>query len=249
MKYLENVDLEKLSYFISNAVIGNTVLKGRIEAFSCKRAGEDKKLSKSLDQKLSEEYCGDANISSSASTGIGDMTQNSTRKLLIDLVQTMNASFIDHDFSSISPEAFCHQNVADMIRQINSYLNELTTIRPSFINDLWSTLNAQMNIHDCEAYCYVPDFNDDPLSDGAIWSFNCFFFNKELKRICYFTCVATPRGRRRQLYGDDGGENDEDDDDAGMDVHESEFFDQDQDQDQDQECSFGFDSDLCPPSP
>lgn len=242
MKYLENVDLEKLSYFISNSLIGTTVLNARICAFSCKRAGEDKKLSKSLDQKLTEEYGGDASSSSSSSTGIGDLSQNSTRKLLIDLVQTMNASFLDHDFSSISPESFRPQNVSDMIQQINSYLNELTTIRPSFINDLWSTLNAQMNIHDCEAYSYVPDFNDDPLSEGAIWSFNCFFFNKELKRICYFTCVATPRGRRNQLYGDDGGDDDDDDDDAGMDVHVDESFD-DQDDDQDQD-DFGFDADM-----
>jgi hypothetical protein len=239
MKYLENVELEKLSYFISNSVIGNTMLKGRIEAFSCKKAGDDKKLSKSLDQKFTEEYGGDTVSSSSASTSIGDMSQNSTRKLLIDLVQTMNASFIDHDFSSISPESFRSQNVGDMIHQINSYLNELTTIRPSFINDLWSTLNAQMNIHDCEAYCYVPDFNDDPLSDGAIWSFNCFFFNKELKRICYFTCVATPRGLRRQLYG---GDDDEEDADADMDMEENESFDE-------HDRSFGFDEDLYPPSP
>ncbi len=32
--------------------------------------------------------------------------------------------------------------------------------------------------------------NEDPFSDGALWSFNYFFFNKDLKRICFFTCLA-----------------------------------------------------------
>ncbi|KAH8092692.1 RNA polymerase III core binding protein [Aureococcus anophagefferens] len=29
-----------------------------------------------------------------------------------------------------------------------------------------------------------------PFSEGALWSFNYFFFNKTLKRIVYFSCVA-----------------------------------------------------------
>ena len=56
MKYLENIELEKLSSFLTGTVIGDRILKGRVETFSCKRAGEDKKLSKSLDLKLSEDY-------------------------------------------------------------------------------------------------------------------------------------------------------------------------------------------------
>jgi len=58
------------------------------------------------------------------------------------------------------------------------------------------------------------------------WSFNFFFFNKDLKRICYFTCVATSlmMQGRTGLYDDDddddeaGGEDDnnyEDDDNGG----------------------------------
>ena len=176
MKYLENTELEKLSYFISNSLIG-----------------DDKKLSKSLKEKFVEEY------GTSSSSSIGDLTQNSTRQLLIDLVQTMNASFVDHDFSTISPEAFRPCQVNEVMHQINSYLSELTTTRPSFINDLWSAINDQIGVHDCDAYSYTPDLNDDPLSDGAIWSFNCFFVSKELKRICYFSCVGGgngPMGRR-----------------------------------------------------
>jgi hypothetical protein len=31
---------------------------------------------------------------------------------------------------------------------------------------------------------------DDPFSQGNLWSFNYFFFNRQLKRIIYFTCIA-----------------------------------------------------------
>jgi hypothetical protein len=48
-----------------------------------------------------------------------------------------------------------------------------------------------VELKSCEIYSYVPDMEEDPFSDGALWSFNYFFFNKELKRIIYFTCVAT----------------------------------------------------------
>ena len=212
MKYLENIELEQLSCFLTGHEMGNSILKGRIEAFSCKRAGDDKKLSKSLDQKFSEDYV--------ASSSIGDLTQNSTRKLLIDLVQTMNASFMDHDFSVISPESFRVEVVGDIIQQVNSYLSELTAQRPQFLNDLWKHINDNINIHDCEVYSYLPDFSDDPLSEGAIWSFNFFFVNKELKRICYFTCIATPIGRRKQLYGADP--DDDLNDNSAMDLGESE---------------------------
>ena len=210
MKYLENIELERLSYFLTGHEIGNTILKSRIEAFSCKRAGDDKKLSKSLDQKFAEDYV------ASSSTSLGDMSQSATRKLLIDLVQTMNASFMDYDFSRMSAESFRSEVAANVIQQINSYLSEVTTSRPQFLNELWKSINEVITIQDCDCYSYVPDYNDDPLCEGAIWSFNFFFVNKELKRICYFTCVATPKGRQKQLYGADN-EDDEDDGNYCMD--------------------------------
>lgn len=39
-------------------------------------------------------------------------------------------------------------------------------------------------------YRYIPDVDGDPFSDGTLWSFNYFFFNKSLKRIIFFTCIA-----------------------------------------------------------
>jgi len=212
MKYLENIDLENLSYYLTGHEIGGKVLKGRIECFSCKRAGEDKKLSKSLDQKYAEDYTNEETSSSS----LGNMSRISTRKLLIDLLQTMNASFVDHDFSDVSPESFRPVSDVDtIISKINSYLNEITSTRPQFIIDLWKAINEVMQTQECDVYTYVPDLNDDPMSEGAIWTFNYFFVSKELKRICYFTCFATPKGllsiNNRKEYG--CSDNDYDDSD------------------------------------
>ena len=46
MKLLENARLQALTAFLSQRRLGERVLDGRAEAFSCKRAGEDKKLAK-----------------------------------------------------------------------------------------------------------------------------------------------------------------------------------------------------------
>jgi hypothetical protein len=55
-----------------------------------------------------------------------------------------------------------------------------------------------ISVRDCEVYAYTPDMEDDPFSDGNLWSFNYFFFNRNLKRILYFTCIA------RSRFADDG---------------------------------------------
>ena len=46
MKLLENPRLSALTAFLSQRRLGERVLDGRVEAFSCERAGEDKKLAK-----------------------------------------------------------------------------------------------------------------------------------------------------------------------------------------------------------
>jgi len=63
---------------------------------SGKRGGDDKKLSKKLEQKIVNE------LSSSPEGGtspLGPLSDASVRALLIDLIITLNASFPDYDFS------------------------------------------------------------------------------------------------------------------------------------------------------
>ena len=50
---------------------------------------------------------------------------------------------------------------------------------------MWSLIDKEMNLRECERYSYMPQ--DDPFDgeEGAIWSLHYFFFNKERKRVCY----------------------------------------------------------------
>ena len=50
---------------------------------------------------------------------------------------------------------------------------------------MWGVIDKEMDLQCCSIYCYLPE--EDPFDgeDGAIWSFNYFFFNKDRKRVCY----------------------------------------------------------------
>lgn len=49
-----------------------------------------------------------------------------------------------------------------------------------FLQTLWSLLESEMNVSkECDVYSYLNDLDSDPFAEeGAIWSFNYFFFNK-----------------------------------------------------------------------
>ena len=63
-----------------------------IQAFSCKRAGDDKKLAKVLECKVAEDLK-EQGGGVSRTSSLGDLSNTSTRRLLIDLISTLNASF------------------------------------------------------------------------------------------------------------------------------------------------------------
>lgn len=172
MKYLENFNLEQLSSYLSNkAVLGGRLLNARIEAYSTKKAGDDKKQSKLLEQKLSG--------------------TKSTVKLLIDLIQTLNASLIDYDFSSLTAESFCLIPLSECLSAVNSHLAELTSESPSFLSVLWKNINDCIALANCEVYCLSENPFNDSNEEGVVWSFFYFLYNKELKRICLFACTAS----------------------------------------------------------
>jgi len=96
MKYLEYQQLEHISNFLTERDLGGRVLNGRIEAFSCKRAGEDKKLSKVLEAKMVESLQAEEDevppVMRKRSSSLGDLNDVSTRRLLIDLISTLCSS-------------------------------------------------------------------------------------------------------------------------------------------------------------
>lgn len=205
MKFLSVDQLELLTGFLTGREVGDRILNGRIEAFSCKRAGEDKKLSKVLEQQYVDELA--SGPSSLGSSPLGPLSDSSTRRLLIDLISTMNASFPDHDFSALRPEQFCRElHVNQVMTSVNRHLAPLSeTYNSSFLDDLWLSIEDVVKLRECEVYSYVPDMEDDPFSQGNLWSFNYFFFNRALKRIIYFTCIARSKLMPSSPVGGNGG--------------------------------------------
>mmetsp|Transcript_14627 Transcript_14627/g.44324 ORF Transcript_14627/g.44324 Transcript_14627/m.44324 type:complete len:243 (-) Transcript_14627:2723-3451(-) len=203
MKLLENQRLCAVTALLTDREVSERIITGRVEAFSCKRAGEDKKLSKKLEEQYVNELASSppAHLSSSPLGALSDAT---SRRLLIDLISTLNASFPDHDFSNLRPDQFTKEVGPDfVVRSINSHLADVAT--HAALAELWSAVDDAAKLQECDVYSYVPDLDSDPFSDGILWSFNYFFFNKHLKRIVYFTCVARSKYGYDDNYAYDDG--------------------------------------------
>jgi len=224
MKYLEEPKLSMLTSYLCGCKLGDIILDGRIEAFSCKRAGADKKLSKMLEQQYVEEVA--TSPASLGTSPLGSLADASTRKLLIDLISTMNASFPDYDFSDLRPEHFHKEwNLNMAVNSVNTNLSEIIDTRETgFLEELWGSIESVIETRNCEVYSYLPDMDaDDPFTDGSLWSFNYFFFNKQQKKLLYFTCMAKSK---LGILEEDAEAMDSDEDDAmdAEDQAEPEFY-------------------------
>ena len=159
MKLLENPRLSALTAFLSQRRLGERVLDGRVEAFSCKRAGEDKKLAKELEAQFAAESRNSPS-SMEASSPLGALAQPATRRLLVDLIATLNASFPDHDFSNLRPEQFCREAGAQFaVRACARHLAELATAERfrapgggEFLDELWAAIEEAIQLRECEVY-------------------------------------------------------------------------------------------------
>ncbi|CAG8633049.1 1917_t:CDS:2 [Ambispora gerdemannii] len=194
MKFLEVATLDH----INSALVFDTPeckVFGRIEPYSCKVAGADKKLYKYLESRYNEEI---SNFSSSISpenslndiiSPFGPMNQPSTRRTLFNLIATLNASYPDYDFSDVRPEQFIKQpSISNVCNYIN---NTLFNLQHGWIVtdlNLWKIVDDIIDLEECDVYSFDPDMDSDPnTEEGAIWSFNFFFYNKKMKRILFFT--------------------------------------------------------------
>ncbi len=73
----------------------------------------EKQLSKEIEKQLVVEAStspGGPNTGAAAPSPLGPLNSSATRKLLVALITTMNASFPDYDFSNLRPEQFEHES-------------------------------------------------------------------------------------------------------------------------------------------
>lgn len=221
MKFLENQTLASITQHLTDGVYGSRVINGRVEEFSCKRVGNEKKYASSLDErydaeieisnaklekskKASPEFKNNQNYLSRSP--LGNFNEIGTRKLLTDLILALNSSFPDYDFSSVKADDFEHKaSPQSAMEEANQRLSEfaLATKGPDFLPDVWNSIDCVIKLSDCEVFSYAPsdvatDFfstltegSENECSEQALWSFNYFFVNKSRKKIVAFTCVES----------------------------------------------------------
>jgi len=114
-----------------------------------------------------------------------------SRKTLFYLISTLNAAFPDYDFSDTRGSDFSKEpSLQHVTNNVDTLLSVTATERYAKVHaSLWSTLNEEISLPDCDIYSYDPDLMSDPFGEaGSLWSFNYFFYNRKLKRIVFFTC-------------------------------------------------------------
>lgn len=211
MKFLANLNLEAISDALS-VETGDCRIEGRIESYSCKMAGHDKRLFKSLShepgmapndlQALSpptSTHSPSGQCSHSMSDdGEGPLCDTISTKTLFYLISTLNASFQpDYDFSNAKSDEFSKEpSLQWVMNAVDSQLfAALGEQYGGLKTQLWSTADKEISLTDCHIYSYNPDLSCDPFGEeGCIWSFNYFLYNNKMKRILFFTCKATSVG-------------------------------------------------------
>ncbi|CAA7406154.1 unnamed protein product [Spirodela intermedia] len=197
MKFLEYTPLDRFSIFLSHLNLGESIIRGSVEAYSCKNTVSDQKLSFSLEHQILD-YIGQSSDSDSPSS-VGDLCRRSSRKTLIYLVLTLSHMYPDYDFSAVRAHLFFKEEDWNSFRQMfETYLFEvaeewaLENDGSSLLDDMSKAIDEVMKLDECEIYSYDPDFDGDPfLEKRAIWSFNFFFYNKKLKRVVSFRCCCS----------------------------------------------------------
>ncbi|KAL3859913.1 hypothetical protein ACJMK2_010096 [Sinanodonta woodiana] len=202
MKLLENARFEAINSALT-VELENCKISGRIESYSCKMAGNDKRLFKSLSaqggvpvpelQALSPPQT--AIDQSPNRQGEGYLCDTISTKTLFYLISTLNASFQpDYDFSNAKSEEFSREpSIKWAVDTVDNQLGAVMKENYSSLKQmLWEAVDNEISLNECDTFSYNPDLSSDPYGEeGSIWSFNFFFYNKKMKRIVFFTCSAT----------------------------------------------------------
>ncbi|KAL9599241.1 MAG: hypothetical protein Q9179_003624 [Wetmoreana sp. 5 TL-2023] len=150
----------------------------------------------------------------SRSSPFGPLSQSSARRTFAYLIATLNASHPDYDFSHLlRPSDFRREKSVRHVMNtldttlyslrprpssnaslhIPTYWTSIASSAPAIVSSngdswnprKWRLIDKEMSLKDCSVYAYVPEEDPYDGDEGAIWSFNYFFFNKTKKRVCY----------------------------------------------------------------
>ncbi|KAK5646002.1 hypothetical protein RI129_004466 [Pyrocoelia pectoralis] len=208
MKLLESSRFEAINNALSIKT-GDSKIVGRIESYSCKMAGGEKAMYKRFNaegihpndlQALSPPQGYSRSVSGDED---GPLCDTISRKSLFYLIATLNSAFPDYDFMDAKSHEFSKEpSLQWVMNAIDTNLSATAgEYYRSLRQQLWSAVEDEIDMKECDIYSYNPDFASDPFGeDGCLWSFNYFLYNKKLKRIVFFTCRAI-----NPLYASDSG--------------------------------------------
>ena len=193
MKLMDISSLNALSNALNGVDIGESILYGRVEAYSCKMTGNDRKLQVALEQNFQEQLAASPSADRLSMSPFGPLTDRLSRQTLIYLITTLNCAFPYYDFSEAAPEQFHKEVSANVaVHQVSSLLSKASMFTDDMRSRMWNTIDSEIQMSDCDVYSFNPDSDSDPFNEegNSVWSFNYFFYNRRLKRILLVTCRA-----------------------------------------------------------
>lgn len=190
MRFIEHSGLNRLSVLLNNLDVGDRILNGRLELFTCsEKIVEECDLSERVDR----EVCVSPQWISHSP--IGPVQRQDVRELLVNLISTMNQCFPDYEFSLIKPDnLFKEESFSIVYNNINYHLSSIVErIYPSFLLELWENIRDAVEIKYTEIYSYRLMGNDELspfLDDGSLFSFDYFFYDTRSQKILFFACTT-----------------------------------------------------------
>lgn len=195
MKFLTIPRLQSLTSALNHVDCGDVILHCRVECYSCKAAGTDKRLGKQLERQWSTEITNTTSPSLSPTMSpLGPITEAQTRKLLLSLITTMNASFPDYDFSNLRPEQFSHElSIMSVIYECKTlFLQSLEAIHSGITCEFINAISETIDLSTSELYVYNPDYDGD-IDSGKLWSKHYFLYNRKDKKVLFITANAVSK--------------------------------------------------------
>ena len=99
---------------------------------------------------------------------MGPLNEPTSRKTLYFLIGTLNSAFPDYDFSNIRAEHFTRQpSFTFVCTSANALFFNLNDAYLSKSEKIWSEIDKEIDLKDCEIYTFLPDPDADPFSENG----------------------------------------------------------------------------------
>jgi len=118
----------------------------------------------------------------------GPLDHASSRRTVMYLIATLNATHSNHDFTSLSPQSFRRERTRAVVHTLTHIL---PPTNPAALAQLLSLLDTEMDWKpngsnsECSVYSVDESTMMDALPVGTVWSTTLFWMNKKLKRVLF----------------------------------------------------------------